>query len=110
MLVGSIFSLVTAYIFGEFAALPQETSWRLWGLMGYTVIVGNIIAYTGYGRLLKRQSVTLVSLSGLLIPLFAHLYGPILTGEPISPYFFAALACVGSGLWLFNQRSLKSEQ
>lgn len=107
MLIGGTVSLATAWIIGETQALPVLEQTHIWGLIAYTVIIGNIIAYTGYSALLRMFSVTYVSLAGLLIPLFVHLYGPFILHEPLSPIFFIAISVFGCGLWLFNRTPLQ---
>jgi len=104
MLIGGACGLITAWLTGEIVYISNLLSWKMLALIAYTVIVGNMISYTGYGRMLRSYSVTLVSLAGLLIPLFVHAYGPLLLGESISPYFFISLGCVGLGLWLFTDQ------
>ena len=74
-------ALVHAYIAGEVHNISQLTSWDMFPLIIYTVVVGNIIAYTGYTHLLRKYPITLISLSGLLIPFFVHLYGAIQVDE-----------------------------
>ncbi len=110
MLIGGSASLITAWYTGETQALSKLSHLQLWGLLAYTVIAGNMLSYAGYGYMLRKYPVTFVSLAGLLVPLFVHMYGPLLLGESLSAIFFIALAVVGSGLWIFNQTPIQSSQ
>jgi drug/metabolite transporter (DMT)-like permease len=100
-LIGGIYALFSALYLGQFVdySLPTTTQW--WALFAYTVIVGNIIALTLYAHILKRYSVTFVSLAGLTIPLFVQLYAPIALGEPISLIFFVSLGITFLGMYVF---------
>ena len=102
MFIGGLYALLASVYFNEcdFCTIPR--TWEFFALFSYTVIVGNIIAYTIYGYSLKHYNVTLVSLAGLSVPLWVHLYGPIILGEKLSLLFFVALAIMAAGLALFN--------
>ena len=102
--ISSIFSLIITMIFNGYAGFIINYSWNLLFYMLYTIIVGNMIAYTLYGYLLKKYNITFISLAGLSTPLFVHLLGPILLNEPISLYFFIALGFLFLALYFFNKK------
>jgi len=110
MLIGGSCALLTAAMTGELSRVMDAFSSRTALRLCYTVFVGNVVAYTGYAHLLKRHPVTLVSLSGLLIPLFVHLYGPIILDESLSGSFFISLTLVGIALWIFNKAPMQHAQ
>lgn len=103
MILGGCYALISAFFAGEIVAVVW--SWPVFLALSYTIIVGNIIAYSLYGYLLKRHSVTYVALASLLIPLFVHLYGPIIIGEPLSLTFFVAFTFMLGGLYIFTRTS-----
>lgn len=101
MIVSGLYALVGTYLLGicDFCTIPPTAQFA--ALFTYSVFFGEIAGYTIYGNLLKKYNITLLSLSGLSIPLFVHLYGPILLGEPLSPLFFVALGLVWAGMYIF---------
>lgn len=107
MFIGGIYALLASMYLHECDFCTIPFTWQFFALFGYTVIVGNIIAYTLYAYSLKHYNVTLVSLAGLSVPLFVHLYGPIVLGEKLSVVFFVALIIMGAGLALFYRGSVK---
>lgn len=108
MITGGIYALIYANVLGvcDFCTIP--TSINFFALFTYTVIIGNMIGYTIYAQFLKKYNLTLVSLAGLSVPLFVHLYGPFALGESISSHFFIALAIVFTGMYIFYQDEIKS--
>lgn len=84
------------------ALVPAVTSWGCVLLcMLALIIISNVIGYTMYGFLLSRHSLTFVSFSGFLCPLFGLLYGYLFMHEACSMIHLASLACVFAGLLLF---------
>ncbi|KKR95546.1 MAG: hypothetical protein UU47_C0032G0002 [candidate division TM6 bacterium GW2011_GWE2_41_16] len=67
----------------------------------YTVIIGNIFAYTMYTAVLKHYSATLISLTSLSVPLWVSLFGFVLLSEHPSWHFFTAIGLFALGLALF---------
>lgn len=52
-------------------------------MLAYTIIVGNLIAYTLYAHLLKHNSATLMSLAGFTFPVYVSIFGYVALGETI---------------------------
>lgn len=104
MIIGGIYALISAFYLSEITT-ALHWSWPVIIALAYTIIIGNVVAYSLYGYLLKRHSAMYVSLAGLLIPLFVHFFGPIVIGEPLSAVFFVALGCMFVGLWLFSGKT-----
>jgi drug/metabolite transporter (DMT)-like permease len=101
MIAGGFYALLLAAALGEcgWCAVPDGPVFWLSGI--YTIVIGNIIAYTMYSTMLRKHSATLVSLAGLTVPLFVHLYGPLIIGEPLSLSFFISLGIVAGSLTIF---------
>lgn len=101
MIAGGFYALVLAASLGEcgWCAVPNTPTFWISGI--YTIIIGNIVAYTMYSTMLRKHSATLVSLAGLTVPLFVHLYGPFMVGEPLSLRFFISLGIVAISLTIF---------
>jgi drug/metabolite transporter (DMT)-like permease len=102
MCAGGLYAFLSAYFAGEMYSTATLWSPAVLIALGYTIVVGNIIAYTLYGYLLKHHSATYVSLASLLVPLFVHFYGFFILGEPLSPVFFASLLVMFIGLLFFS--------
>ncbi|HBL98273.1 TPA: hypothetical protein DDZ86_01355 [Candidatus Dependentiae bacterium] len=103
MLIGGSYALITSTLTEnvDFNAIP--TTWTFWAVCLYSITIANILGYSIYGTLLKKYPITLTSLCGISIPLFVHLYGPLILGEPLSLTFFVSLAFVALGTYLFIQ-------
>lgn len=72
------------------------------------VIISNIIGYSLYGHLTQQYSLTFLSLSGFLCPLFGMAFGKLFFNEQIPLIYGGALACIGLGLLLFYQDELQA--
>lgn len=101
MLIGGTYALLTSLFTGtcDFCTIPPTKNFLF--IFAYTVLIGNIAGYTVYAYFLKKYPVTLISLCGISTPLFVHLLGPIVLGEPLSLTFFVALGLVFAGTWIF---------
>jgi len=73
------------------------------------ILIGNIICYNLYGKLLHRYSATTLSFFGCTTPLFAALFGWFWLREEVSPWFYVTALLVGVGLYIFYQEELKEE-
>jgi len=71
------------------------------------IIFANIIFYNLYGLLLKRYTATFLSFAGFLTPIFAAFFGWLIRGEIITWHYFATVAFVVIGLYLFYKDELK---
>jgi len=108
MMIGGTYSLILAFSltipFTFVTPLPSKFYW----IFLFSVIVGNMIGYTIYTSFLKKYNLTLISLCGLSVPLFVHLYGPIVLGEKLSLTFFISLAIVFTGMFIFQWDHIKN--
>jgi drug/metabolite transporter (DMT)-like permease len=68
------------------------------------ILIANIICYNLYGYLLSRYSLTFLSFSGFMTPLFAALLGWLFLGEQVTWHFFATICLVFAGLYLFHEK------
>lgn len=79
------------------------------GFVLLLILVANIIFYNFYGFLLKKYTPTFLSLVGLLCPVFTALLGWIFLGETVSWEFFASLAVVMVGAYIFYLDELNNQ-
>ena len=107
MIVSGLYALVATYLLGicDFCTIPLTSTFA--ALFAYSVFFGEIAGYTVYGNLLKNYNITLLSLAGLTIPLFVHLLGPLILGEPLSSVFFVALGLVACGMYIFYRDQIQ---
>ena len=102
MLLTGIISFLFSGAIGSIGTIP---SWSfLLSCVFAIVIVGNFIAYIGLGYLLKNYSATFITLSGLVRPIFAAIYGYIFLKEGITWHFFVSMSLVAFGLYLFYKQ------
>ncbi len=90
-------------LLSELSALNEP---YLMGAFLFTIFIGNGVAYPLYAQLLQKYPATLVSLAGLLIPVFVTLLGMLLLGEQCSVQLVigALCICVGMVMFTFNAR------
>lgn len=106
MLLGGFSTLVPSLMANPCAFSTIPCTGRFFWLFIYTVIVGNLIAYTLYATFLKKYSTTLVSLAGLSVPLCVQAYGWLLLHEEVSWSFIAAFAVTLLGMYIFYRDEL----
>lgn len=84
--------------------IASKLDLRLSLLLFYTIIVGNLCAYSLYTYLLKHNSSTLMSLAGFTFPIWVSFLGYFILGEPIVPVllFSAALTTLGVVIFYYD--------
>lgn len=106
MFCGGSYALLSSALLENFSisAFPHNT--KFFAIFAYSVTVANILGYNIFGWLLKKYPITFISLGGISVPLFVHLYGPVILGEPLSISFFGALALValGTSIFVYNTK------
>ncbi len=71
------------------------------------ILVSNILCYNLYGYLLRKFTVTFLTVVGLSSPIFASINDWLLRGEPLSWAVFLSTAIIAIGLFLVYQTELK---
>lgn len=105
MLVGGVLGLLHSYLSQEsWQPVPIYSGMISPFLLSTLVmlIISNLICYNLYGLLLKKYSVTFMSFSGLVTPLFASYFGWFFLGEKILPAIFLAMPVFAVGLFIFH--------
>ncbi len=105
MLGGGLLALVTAF-FIEDTSIHNMVPFLGW--LGLLIIISNVICHNLYLRLLKHYTVTFVSFSDFLSPLFAALYSWLLLHETITWHYVLSGGIVLLGLYLFHSDELKA--
>lgn len=101
MTVGGSCALIASAFLEDVAHCSFPTTWSFWLVLLYSISVGNIVGYTIYSSLLKKHPITLISLCGISVPLYVHLFGPIILGESLSWIFFVSFIFVAAGTYTF---------
>ncbi len=107
MLLSGVIGLAIAPIFENIWAIGPINWLSIAFYMAYTVIVGNIIAYTMYAQFLRHHSSTFISLAGFSVPIFTYIYGWAYLHEPLSVPFIVSISITLLGVILFYQQELK---
>jgi len=108
MLVGGLLALVTAMSVGETGMGEGIFSPKVLLLLSYTIMIGNVVGYTLYARLLKQYSSTFVALSGFTVPFFVYLFGWLFLNEPLYASFFISAGVTFVGLLIFYRDEIKT--
>lgn len=110
MILSGISSLVFSFVIQEaYPSLDARITIETLLLLAYTIIVGNVIAYSLYATFLKTHSANFVSLVGFSVPLFVSLYGWMLLEEPLSEKLLIAALITFCGVLLFYQDEFKKK-
>lgn len=101
MLGGGILSLSTSAIVEGFSPCPVSNwgSFLVWMML--LILVANVVVYNMYSWLLKKYSITLVTFTGFLCPIFGAFLGWFFLDEKITWHYFAALGLIILGLSIF---------
>lgn len=83
---------------GALTASLRTATWDGWAAALYLGVVGTVIAYTLWGRLLRRYPVGLVAPFSLLVPFVGAASSAIAFGERFGGLRLAGMACVLAGL------------
>lgn len=108
MLISGVLALVAAVCMGQFDVEQIPLTWNFLSLMVYTIVMGNVVAYTMYAQFLKAYSANFVSLLGFSVPLFVSFYGWLFLSEQITLTLIAAAVIILTGVYLFYQDELAS--
>lgn len=106
MLFGGLISFVTSYFIEPWPALSTVTDIPFWSLLVGSVLIGNVIVYNLYGKLLQRYSTTALSLFGCTTPLFAAIIDWLWLGKTVGPLFLITAVTTSIGLYIFYQEEL----
>lgn len=107
MTTGGFITLCAAFIFDGF--FPVTNAWNFIPLIGLLIIVSNLLAHTLLTTLMKRYTLTFLSLASFLGPVFAALYAWLFFAEQITWHFFASSIIVLTGLLIFYSEELQTQ-
>lgn len=112
MLSSGIVALFVSWRFesGSLLLASNVSPWYFIGLLVFTIIIGNIFAYSLYAYILKHNNVTFISLAGASVPLFVGIFSWIFTGIPLNANFGLAVLLLFIGLFFFYYDDLKKKR
>ena len=105
MLGGGALSLLTAFAFEGFFPVTDVVPFTI-GITAL-IIISNIICHSWYLQLLTIYSVTFLSFTDFLSPLFTAFYGWLFLHETITWHYVVSTLLVFIGLYIFYQDELK---
>lgn len=107
MLWGGILSMITAIPFE--GSGPFVDDWpKFLGWLILLILSANIVVYNLYAWLLKRYSITFISFSGFLCPIFATLYDWLFLSGELRWHTIVSLILITIGLYVFYRDELQS--
>jgi len=106
MFFGGLLAFLTSFILEPAPALPIISSSTFWGVLLASIIIGNVIVYNLWGKLLHTYSATTLSLFNCSTPLFAALIDWLWLGKTVGPLFLITAVATSAGLYLFYQEEL----
>ncbi|ATE61514.1 DMT family transporter [Thauera sinica] len=83
---------------GVFAPTPA-----VWASLAFQTVAVASASYLGWFWLIRHYPATRLSSFSFLTPVMGVLAGGLLLGETLTPAVFAALALVGTGIWVANR-------
>jgi len=108
MLGGGLLALMTSWcleVWPTYSSLASN--FVFWRCLFLLILIGNVICFNLYGKLLHKYSATILSFFGFFTPLFSALFGWYWLGETVSIAFFLTAFLVTFGLYLFYQEELR---
>ncbi len=106
MFGGGVLALLTAFMFEGFFPVTDVVPFAGW--LALLLVLSNIICHNMYLQLLRKYSVTFLSFTDFLIPLFTAFYGWAFLHEAITWHYVVSTPLVFAGLYLFYQDELGS--
>lgn len=78
----------------------------LFGYIFALIIASNLIGYPLYGYLLKRYSITFLSFSGFICPIFGAVFSNLILNETVHCSYLIAFVLIFTGLTIFSRDEL----
>lgn len=108
MLVSGIIALSASYFVDDISITQIPLTPSFLSLLAYTVVIGNVVAYTMYAQFLKAYSANFVSLAGFSVPIFVTVYGRVFLNEAITLNLVISAALILVGVIIFFTDEIKN--
>ncbi|NNU16408.1 DMT family transporter [Parvularcula sp. ZS-1/3] len=110
--VGSVVCFVPAALLtdNQFAWISSDSFTPVTLSLLYSVLVASVFGHTSYYWLLKRVPLSIIAPSGLLITLFAVVFGVLLLGEELTIRLILGALLVVSGVGVVLVRGAKPDR
>lgn len=109
MLAGGLMAFVSAFAFEGFTLVITTSIWYFVALLGFVIIISNIICHNLYAYLLRQYTATFLSFTGFMGPIIAAVYGRVLFGTPITWHYYVSSIVMFVGLYLFYKDELQTD-
>jgi len=107
MIIGGLAIFPTSYFVEVWNPVPISNVEMFGMYLVVITVISNLINYNLYGWLLKKYTVTFLSFTGFMMPLFSAIFGWLFLGETVGWHFFASIVLVFCGLIVFYQEELR---
>lgn len=108
MLGGGIAAWITGFFLEiQPAYINALVNWDFLRPFLLLLLVGNVISYNLYGKLLRTYTATLISFFGFFTPLFSAFFDWLLLGQIVTYSFYISFFITTIGLYLYYQEELK---
>jgi O-acetylserine/cysteine efflux transporter len=81
--------VLTLYVNRPGLAELGAISWKAWGAVAFTAVLGSLVAHTGFYHLVQRYPVTSIAPLTVLSPVFSVVFGVTLLGDQLTPRILA---------------------
>lgn len=107
MLISGVIALTISSFTDTIGFFSIPYSINLLSLLMYTVVIGNVVAYTMYAQFLKEYTANFISLTGFSVPIFVTLYGWLFLKEPITSNLVISAALILLGVVIFYKDEVR---
>lgn len=108
MLGGGILALLTSLYVEQWPQIiPLMNNIPFLRSLFLLILIGNVICFNLYGKLLATYSATILSFFGFITPLFSALFGWFWLGETVNWSFYVTVILVAFGLYEFYKEELR---
>ncbi len=104
---GGFLAIITAFFIEGFSPIHNISEFIFW--LFVLIFISNIICHNLYLHLLKRYSITFLSFSDFLSPIFTACWGWLFLNESVTWHFYVSSIIVFFGLYIFYQDELAKE-
>ena len=84
--------------------IVQNSDWRLWGVLMFSIVVVSILGHGGFYALIKKYEISLLSPLTLMTPVWGMVFGIVMLQEAVSPNLIVGAAISLGGVLVITLR------
>ena len=107
MIVGGVLTLINSYIYESWFPIPIFDLKKYTITIIITAMISNIICYNLFGFLLKKFTVTFMTFTGMITPIFSMILGNFFLNEKINYNYIISILLFLIGLKIFYNQEIK---